>query len=51
MLIKITHAKFDEHEGVKLTFNFWQEYFKKCGKPHETYVDKLSTNPMNHNWL
>lgn len=45
---EITHAKFDEHEGVYLTFNFWQEYFKKRGKPHEIYVDKFSTYSMNH---
>lgn len=45
---KITHAKLDEHEGVKPTFNFWQEYFEKNGKPHEIYVDKFSTYSMNH---
>lgn len=45
---KITHAKFDEHEGVEPTFNFWQEYFEKRGKPHEIYVDKFSTYSMNH---
>lgn len=45
---KITHAKFDEHEGVEPTFNFWQEYFEINGKPHEIYVDKFSTYSMNH---
>lgn len=45
---KITHAKFDEHEGVEPTFNFWQEYFEKNGKPHKIYVDKFSTYSMNH---
>lgn len=45
---EITHAKFDEHEGVESTFNFWQEYFEKRGKPHEIYVDKFSTYSMNH---
>lgn len=45
---KITHAKFDEHEGVEPTFNFWQEYFQINGKPHEIYVDKFSTYSMNH---
>lgn len=44
---KITYAKFDEHEGVEPTFNFWQEYFEKHGKPHEIYVDKFSTYSMN----
>jgi transposase-like protein len=46
---KITHAKFDEHEGVAPTFNFWQEYFEINGKPNEIYVDKFSTYSMNHN--
>jgi hypothetical protein len=45
---KITHAKFDKHEGVEPTFNFWQEYFQINGKPHEIYVDKFSTYSMNH---
>jgi transposase-like protein len=45
---EITHAKFDEHEGVEPTFNFWQEYFEINGKPHEIYVDKFSTYSMNH---
>jgi hypothetical protein len=45
---KITHAKFDNHEGVEPTFNFWQEYLEINGKPHEIYVDKFSTYSMNH---
>ena len=45
---RITHAKFDEHEGIEPTFNFWQEYFEINGKPHEIYVDKFSTYCMNH---
>ena len=45
---EITHAKFDEHEGVEPTCNFWEEYFEKNGKPHEIYVDKFSTYSMNH---
>jgi hypothetical protein len=45
---KVTYAKFDEHEGVEPTFNFWQEYFEINGKPHEIYVDKFSTYSMNH---
>ena len=45
---RIAHAKFDEHEGVEPTFNFWQEYFQINGKPHEIYVDKFSTYSMNH---
>jgi transposase-like protein len=45
---EITHAKFDQHEGVEPTFNFWEEYFEINGKPHEIYVDKFSTYSMNH---
>ncbi len=45
---KITHAKFDKHEGVEPTFKFWEEYIEKNGKPHEIYVDKFSTYSMNH---
>jgi hypothetical protein len=45
---QITYAKFDEHEGVEPTFNFWQEYLEKCGKPMAIYVDKFSTYSMNH---
>lgn len=40
--------KFDEHEGVEPTFNFWKEYIKQFGKPHSIYVDKFSTYSMNH---
>lgn len=45
---EITHAKFDEHEGIEPTFNFWEEYFETNEKPHEIYVDKFSTYSMNH---
>ena len=30
---EITHAKFDENEGVIAVFLFWLEYFKKHGLP------------------
>lgn len=40
-------AKFDQHEGVNPTFNFWEQYIKKYGKPHSIYVDKFSTYSMN----
>lgn len=43
----ITRAKFNEHEGVEPTFNFWQEYLEKQGKPMAIYVDKFSTYSMN----
>lgn len=41
-------ARFDEHEGVRPTFNFWREYIDKFGKPMSIYVDKFSTYSMNH---
>lgn len=41
-------AKFDNHEGVEPTFNYWQEYIERQGKPNAIYVDKFSTYSMNH---
>jgi len=41
-------AKFDEHEGVEPTFNFWTDYIKRFGKPFSIYVDRFSTYSMNH---
>ena len=35
--------KFDKHEGVRPTFNFWREYIERFGKPYSIYVDKFST--------
>ncbi|MDT8442607.1 MAG: ISNCY family transposase [Desulfuromonadales bacterium] len=40
--------KFDEHEGVEPTFNFWRGYLERFGKPYSIYVDKFSTYSMNH---
>jgi hypothetical protein len=40
-------AKFDNHEGVEPTFNFWREYIERFGKPFSIYVDKFSTYSMN----
>ena len=40
--------KFDKHEGVEPTFNFWREYIERFGKPYSIYVDKFSTYSMNH---
>jgi transposase len=45
---KITHAKFDYHEGVFPTFGFWKEYIEKNGKPRSIYLDKFSTYKINH---
>jgi len=41
-------ARFDEHEGVEPTFNFWRGYIEHYGKPNSIYVDKFSTYSMNH---
>jgi transposase-like protein len=41
-------AKFDNHEGIEPTFNFWREYVERFGKPYSIYVDKFSTYSMNH---
>ncbi len=40
--------RFDKHEGIRPTFNFWREYIKKHGKPYSIYVDRFSTYSMNH---
>jgi len=40
--------KFDNHEGVEPTFNFWRGYLERFGKPYSIYVDKFSTYSMNH---
>lgn len=41
-------ARFDDHEGVAPTFNFWRDYLERFGKPNSIYVDKFSTYSMNH---
>lgn len=41
------YLKFDEHEGVVPTFNFWREYIEEKGKPYSIYVDRFSTYSMN----
>lgn len=45
---KITHAKFDYHEGIEPVFNFWLEYEEKQGFPLSIYLDKFSTYKINH---
>lgn len=45
---KITHAKFDEHEGVFPVYDFWLEYLQIHGKPMSIYMDRFSTYSMNH---
>jgi len=41
-------ARFDAHEGVEPTFNYWRGYLERYGKPDSIYVDKFSTYSMNH---
>jgi len=41
-------ARFDEHEGVEPTFNYWRDYMERFGKPDSIYVDRFSTYSMNH---
>jgi len=41
-------ARFDNHEGVEPTFNYWKGYIERQGKPYAIYVDKFSTYSMNH---
>jgi transposase len=41
-------ARFDDHEGVEPTFNYWRGYIERQGKPNAIYVDKFSTYSMNH---
>jgi transposase len=44
---KITHAKFDDSEGVLPTMAFWQEYLRFNGKPCSIYLDRFSTYKNN----
>ena len=41
-------ARFDKHEGIEPTFNYWRRYIEQSGKPYAIYVDKFSTYSMNH---
>ena len=45
---KITGLKFDQHEGVFPTFEFWRSYCLDNGKPQAIYLDKFSTYKINH---
>jgi transposase len=41
-------ARFDDHEGVVPTFDYWRGYIERFGKPNAIYVDRFSTYSMNH---
>lgn len=45
---KITQARFEAHEGVIPTFQFWRRYLESRGKPASIYLDKFSTYKINH---
>lgn len=45
---RITHAKFDDSEGLVPVAAFWEEYLLHYGKPISLYVDKFSTYHMNN---
>ncbi len=45
---RITHAKFDDSEGLAPVADFWEEYLLRYGKPLSLYVDKFSTYHMNN---
>jgi len=44
---RITNGQFVEWEGVFPSFNFWQKYLEKHGKPDSIYLDKHSTYKIN----
>lgn len=41
-------ARFDNHEGIEPSYNYWRNYLERFGKPLSIYVDKFSTYSMNH---
>lgn len=45
---KITHAVFEDNEGVHAVFRFWKAYVAKLGKPLAVYLDRYSTYKVNH---
>ncbi len=45
---KITHAIFENNEGIIAVFNFWKAYVLALGKPLIIYLDKFSTYKINH---
>jgi hypothetical protein len=43
----IPQGAFDQHEGVRPVFAFWQAYVTQIGVPVSIYLDKFSTYKMN----
>ena len=44
----ISHAVFEDNEGVHAVFRFWQAYMETLGRPIAIYLDKFSTYKVNH---
>jgi len=44
----ITHAVFEDNEGVDAVFRFWWHYVENIGRPVAIYLDKFSTYKVNH---
>lgn len=44
----ISHAVFEDNEGVHAVFRFWRAYMEELGRPLAIYLDKFSTYKVNH---
>ncbi len=44
----ISHAVFEDNEGVRAVFRFWRAYVEELGRPIAIYLDKFSTYKVNH---
>lgn len=44
----ISHAVFEDNEGIHAVFRFWWAYMETLGRPIAIYLDKFSTYKVNH---
>lgn len=44
----ISHAVFEDNEGIHAVFRFWRAYMETLGRPLAIYLDKFSTYKVNH---
>lgn len=44
----ISHAVFEDNEGIHSVFRFWWAYMETLGRPLAIYLDKFSTYKVNH---
>lgn len=44
----ISHAVFEDNEGIHAVFRFWRAYIETLGRPLAIYLDKFSTYKVNH---